>query len=391
MKLSYSRLRKYTECPAAYDFNYNKRKPQLSSRPRDLGIAIHSALHDLLSLCLRDKMHGNIPIDMANHVWKLTWQAARIADFESYQEGKEIMREFVINFGDIDDHQILGLEKHFEFQCGSHKVHGYLDYVEEINNKTLHLVDYKTGFALPSIVELKYDLQPLIYLMGVTATFSWAKHILITWYYLRSGTKISLKPETLNTQEAREFIEITGNKIEQEKDWVPILNGNCPFCDYRGMCSAYAEAMRDADEGVALFPDDIFDVAHRREKVAILAKLSKRRKQDLDSILKDHLDRNGPFKHKGRQYALSSTMRRSYPVDLTSQILAEKLDLDIHEVLSHLGKADGAALKEYLKVIGIEKGRQLVADIETALDDIARKSHHTRLSSQKLLRAPHKP
>ena len=109
--------------------------------------------------------------------------------------------------------KLIGIEYEFKLPIGKDDegediiLHGLIDLVSELDNETVEIIDYKTGFKTSSAEELMDDIQPMAYAAAARILFPQYKFFLLTFDYFRG------KP-----------ITVTFNKEECDATIIKIIN-----------------------------------------------------------------------------------------------------------------------------------------------------------------------
>jgi hypothetical protein len=178
---------------------------------------------------------------------------------------------------------------------------------------------------------------------------------------------------------ARLYIETMGQMTEAAQDYPPRLNANCVHCDHRRDCPAYAEALRGERTFVCEDKADLEAVAREREEVARLAKILYARKEELDAVLKVHLEDTDELELAGTRYRMLTTQRLDYPLDATLAVLERATGTARAELAMRLSTIDKTRLEALLKELGSTRDRAQVRLLKTELEAIADKSYSPRL------------
>lgn len=114
------------------------------------------------------------------------------------------------------------------------KIGGKLDRVDNVDDGTLEIIDYKTG------KEKGDNLQLIMYTFLVEGIYG-KKVSRATYIYLKSGRRVSVEPaEDLRAETKRHIID-TVDKIADTKEFKPNISKLCGYCDYLPFCPAKEE------------------------------------------------------------------------------------------------------------------------------------------------------
>jgi hypothetical protein len=165
-----------------------------------------------------------------------------IADTNIYHEGLAMVMSRVNNFA---NGTILTIEDKFRVTTDEGVLlTGAMDKVEEINEDTILVVDYKTSKYFETASELKSDIQLSVYDVVASIKYPHYKRIILSLDYLRSEPVYTYRTidERKGFMEYMLAIYAEMLKLKKEK-CVPTLNDMCNWCDFTDNCTAYQEAM----------------------------------------------------------------------------------------------------------------------------------------------------
>ena len=239
--VSATRLSSYLQCKWKYWCNYElhlPRKPNISFK---LGLAVHESL--ALAGEIWQKKGKLTKKDINDVIDKYNQVAARegLADTVIYNDGLSMVNNRLKNFV---NGTIVTIEEKFRVTTNDGVILiGAMDKVEELNEDTLLIIDYKTSKYFETMDELKADIQLSIYDAAASLKYPNYKRIILSLDYLR-GEPVY----TYRTLEEREnflkYLTAVYNEMLQLKkeDAKPMLNPMCNWCDFCDNCSAYQEA-----------------------------------------------------------------------------------------------------------------------------------------------------
>lgn len=282
---SYSKLNIFNQCPKQYHFScidpiYRKMKNKLQKTPQyifpfhTLGHAVHNAI--TLFFYLNPKERNALNLD-------LQLQAAWISEamprklkplgkwggFKTIEEEREAYREAKIMLNNFlklieKDPDIYFLPtKDFLESIEDYKkfikpissdidVSGKFDLIIRDNSRSLHVVDFKTSKR-----EDNDSFQLRFYKLLAELN---SKEIVdnISFYYLRSGKKLTFNTKEINNEEIKEEIISKVTEILQQKEFLPRPSKLCKFCIFQTFCPAQQqvqEIIKTVTE--RNYPDDL--------------------------------------------------------------------------------------------------------------------------------------
>jgi len=156
------------------------------------------------------------------------------------KEGEKILKNYFDKFHS-SDLKIIGLEKLFKIKITEDIfLTGKIDRIDELKNKEIEIIDYKTG-KKPNNRELTKSLQLTIYVLASHDKNLFNKKledINLTFYYLQTPEKITIKKNEEDLIKTKENIVEMVEEIRQ--NIFPANPGiHCDFCPYKIICEAW--------------------------------------------------------------------------------------------------------------------------------------------------------
>ena len=377
--LSYSRLSKFEQCPLAFRFSYIDKLKAEPGVPLRFGKLIHAVLEVLVREHMEAERTSPLTEERALELYRQGWAAEGMAGMELFQEGVEMLQAFVRDQGELDHRDVLAIEKEFRLQVGRFTVLGFMDRVDWVDDTTVDVCDYKTNRMLFSRDEVDSSLQMSLYELAARQIWPWVKNVRLTFHMLRHGIRMRTERTPEQLQAAQAYVETMGEATETASEFPARLNTNCVWCDHKQHCPAYADALQGKRDVICENLGDLESVAREREEVARLAKMLYSRKQELEDILKAHLQDQDELVLGGVRYRMFNTARVDHPFEPTLKVLQEATGLDRQELVARLAAIDKKALDKLLKELGKTTDRARVRLVKTELEAVADKSYFPRL------------
>ncbi len=381
--LSFSRLSRYEQCPAAFRLHYIDRLEAAPGLPLLFGKAIHAALEDLLLDVVARKVDGALDEARALDLWSRQWlREGGLHGINVFEDGVAILKDFCRDEGLVRHENILAVEREFELAIGRFRVVGAMDRVNRLDDETVEIVDYKSNRLLFTRAEVDSSLQMSLYQLAAEQLWPWAKTIKLTFHMVRH----SIRMETSRTREqletAKAYIAAMGEQIEAATEFPARLNLNCSYCDHRQQCSAYAAALAGKASVVASTPADLEAVAREREQVAAIAKLAYARRDELDAVLKAQIEKQGDVVAGGRKYAMFTVSSASFPLEATVERFVEATGMSRDDVVRRVAVIDKGAVDDLLKDARQRLPRAEAAMLRAEIDSLAERKFSQRFSSK---------
>lgn len=376
--LSFSRLSRFESCPLSYQLHYIEKHAAEPITALRFGKVIHAVLERLVRELLDDERRGPLSENRALELFRDAWAADGLTGIQLFQEGSEILKRFIRDQGVIDHRDVLALEKEFRLPVGPFTVLGYIDRVDYVDGETIEIIDYKSNRQLFTRDEVESSLQLSLYQAAAQRLWPWVKKVKLTFWMLRHG----VRQETSRTPEqiaaALAYIEALGRETETATEFPSRLNMNCPYCDHRGRCPAYANALKGKRDFVCPDLADLEAVAREREEVARLAKVLYGRKEELEAVLKAHLKENDELILGGVRYRMFNAQKLEYPLEKTIELLSRTACLPKSKVLAAVAAIDNKALDDFLKKLAKQADKSEIALLKAELEASATKTQVPR-------------
>ena len=375
--LSYSRLSRFEQCPLSFKLHYIDKKRAEPGVPLRFGKAVHAVLEILVREHMEQERTGPLSEERAAELWQKAWAAEGLSGVTVFQEGLEILRSFVRDQGALDHQDVLAIEKEFRLPVGPFTVLGFIDRVDRVDDETIEVIDYKTNRMLFTREEVDHSLQMSLYEMAVRELWPWAKKVQLTFHMLRHGIRMRTERTPEQLEAARTYVETVGAMTEEATEFPARINANCIYCDHRQHCPAYADALKGKQEMICEDTSDLDAVAREREEVARLAKILYKRQEELDRVIKAHLQDHDELLVDGVRYRMFNTTRLTHPLNETVEVLGSATGMSWNELVQRVAVVDNKALDKLVKEVSENRAQARVLKAE--LENIAKKSHSPRL------------
>ena len=342
IKLSASRISTFLSCKLKYWFHYMEKIPKMDKDVFTFGNVVHNTLEFAGGLFIKNgnkfvKKDYKKIYDFYNSI------AIKLGleDAELHKEGKNLVDKRLADF--MDGQAVIGLETKFGFKKENELILdngvsliGAIDKVEELNDTTVLIVDYKTSKTAPTQEQLNVDVQLSIY--DLVAKKLWPKY---------ENTLLSLdllkhdKVYTYRTDKQREefmdYLKEIHTQMSEltSKTAEPKLNIFCAWCDFKDHCPAYKKVVESDTEVIPAYmnmnDEELVDLwTDLKSKSQILS----RKEKDIAEVLKARLQNSVNKELTGNDTQVYTRQNRmSY--------------YDINEVAKYIPKDD---LKKVVKI-----------------------------------------
>lgn len=203
MRVSYSKLNMYTNCPQAYKFKYVDGIPEFESNEMKLGARFHEAIHRVLK---------NLPTDVIDNEMIV-------------QRAKQVVKVIT------EKYLIVGSEVYFKLPVDAYEFEGFIDLIVKDSSGNIYVLDFKLGSGS--------FLQTALYAWMLEKAKSKDVHFIgLLKISLNGDEPVSeiIKPFTDEyRQEVQRYISATIQGISEEK-FEPKPSENCYKCSYVELC-----------------------------------------------------------------------------------------------------------------------------------------------------------
>ncbi|MCX8095247.1 MAG: PD-(D/E)XK nuclease family protein [Caldisericia bacterium] len=240
MKLSFSKIKTYLECPLKYYFLYELKLQEKPKPYKSFGKSLHLTLSKFHSLPKYPSF------DNLKEIYQKNWinEGFRNEEEEKkeFLRGLELLKKYYYkNIFHYD--KAYKVEKYINFKINEFEIYGFVDRIDKINDD-FELIEYKTGkysidFNSIGLIDESEILQMSIYYFAFEREFNKPPKFLSIYYLTLDfdyKKRIYLKEENLN--KSLDLILNVGKKIKSG-DFFKKENNFCKFCDFKKECSEW--------------------------------------------------------------------------------------------------------------------------------------------------------
>lgn len=247
MRISFSSLETFRQCPQKYKFSEIDRIRVPKSPEAVFGSAIHNALK---------YFHGSSPnlptIEELINYFKIVWPKADVVLWKTSEEEKVWFEQGVAMLEKYyaqnapKEFNIVDLETRFEAPLRDdkneiHTLTGIIDRIDKLEDGSWEIIDYKTAKRMPAQREVDSSLQLSIYLMGVMARWPNLKipAIKLSLYFLKHGEKLTATADENRLEVIkRKILEIIADIQTRlvKNDFPATPSALCDWCGYQKIC-----------------------------------------------------------------------------------------------------------------------------------------------------------
>lgn len=239
-KISYSRINTYLFCPEKYRLIYIENKYIPLNAAISFGVSIHKTLEHYYKsgLYTYESMQ-----DSLNSCWESSGYDTPQEVYVNYLRAQNTLKDFWDKYGKYKAKNIL-TEKNFQTEIGQYQFIGIIDRIDENEDGTRELVDYKTHREIWSQEEINNDLQLSMYCYACKIALGFIPEK-IAIYFLSHNKKIYTTRDEQKIQQAINLSIEIADKINNNE-----FNPNtskCGFCDFKKTC-LYSTVEKDKEQ-----------------------------------------------------------------------------------------------------------------------------------------------
>ena len=284
MRISYSSLENFKQCPLKYKFSNIDKIKEPKSKEAIFGTYIHKVLKwfyqkdpDFPTLDSLLKYYRDYwPQKTEGFEWKDNEE-----EKSYFKEGIRILEEFYnkniphkTSILDLETRFEVVLDEHPDKPNGKHILTGVIDRIDKLPDGTVEIIDYKTGKRMPSQRALDKNNQLSLYAIGLKSRWPRTKieDLKLSLYFLKFNEKINTKRTDKDLEEAKNKIIDLIHKIEKS-DFEPHSSVLCGWCGYRNICPAWRHFYEDEEDqhlndvDIKKTIDEYFVLKEKKEKL----------------------------------------------------------------------------------------------------------------------------
>ncbi len=244
-KISYSRINTYLFCPHKYKLIYLENKYIPLNGDISFGNSVHKTLDSFYK-------SGNYSyeslMDSLNTCWESSGYETNQQAYVSYLRAVDVLKNFWETYGKYPPKKI-STEHNFKSEIGKYPFIGIIDRIDEYEDGTRELVDYKTHKIIWEQEKIDNDLQLSLYCYACKVALGFIPDR-IAIYFLSHNKKIYT---TRNEEQINNAIKlsvevaekINNNEFEPNKD-------KCAYCDFKSSCKYSCLKTREDDFKVTI-------------------------------------------------------------------------------------------------------------------------------------------
>jgi len=279
LRLSFSRVDTYQQCPLRFRYSYVDKLPGQPSPQLSWGTSLHRAIETWWT----QKLPVAPPVDVLLQALYDHWDDSGFAGMgrdeklQWYRHAQDVLRRHHERYAPTFVPAVAS-EEWFRLDVGHDiEVVGSIDHVARTPAGGLGIVDWKTSKRAKTRSDVRGSLQLAIYALAAVDLWGHDPEW-VALDFVVAGVRVTVAREDIDTEAAITTIHRVAERVREEA-YAPNPGRLCDWCDYRGLCPAFA--------------GDGPDVAGRA--VVELASLKRKRAADeariaqLETLIRDQL------------------------------------------------------------------------------------------------------
>jgi putative RecB family exonuclease len=335
IKLSATRINTFLSCKQKYWFNYHDKLPKLSNPAFKLGIAVHESLEFAGNIWMEKGKFTKADIDKILTKYDEISVREGVSEYDIHSEGKDLVRKRLKKF--VSGQKLIGLETKFGFwgPDGGKNIKskygvpliGAIDKVEEYDEETVLIIDYKTSKTAPTASQMRSDVQLSLYDLVARQLYPQYKRVILSLDLLKSDSLY-----TYRTDEQREEFEkylkvIYDQMIDLKAEEVKAsLNMFCPWCDYKDYCSTYQKACKKSDYNFLPIMDYTdAQLVEEWESVKSIKKILESRERELGMVMMEKIKKDSSnLRSTEKEIYIRQNSSTNYDLDAVHRAVPEE-------------------------------------------------------------------
>jgi DNA helicase-2/ATP-dependent DNA helicase PcrA len=235
--VSYSQIETFNTCPLKYYYRYILGLTGAPSHALNFGQTIHRTLRDFhrADFVNKEKTLDDLLKLYEHHFIGEGYETIEHKK-KRYEEGREILHQYFIKSKDLLN-QPVHLERKFTIRINDIFLIGSIDRIDQREDKTYEIIDYKTGEGKNKQKDIDKDAQLSIYAIAAKEAVGITPDLL-SLYFIERNVKASTKRTDEELRAKKEEIIRTMGDI-QKSDFPGKFGPWCEWCEFKRICPVY--------------------------------------------------------------------------------------------------------------------------------------------------------
>ncbi|MEX2328464.1 MAG: PD-(D/E)XK nuclease family protein [Nitriliruptoraceae bacterium] len=246
VRLSFSRMDTYRNCPRKFRYAYVDRIPGLGSPALSLGSSIHDALDRFYDRKLPTPPSEEELLGFLFEAWDSSGfeDLDRDEQVQFYRHAQDVLRRYHRRV--LEDYRLpVATEMWFELPFEDAVVVGAIDRIDRDDDGSLHVIDYKTNRRAQPRARVAGSLQLAIYALACEHLYGQLPAS-VALDFVVAGVVVRVGLEEIDLDAARDAVRTTAAGIRAE-EFIPTPNRLCDWCDHRALCPAWPDETQASD------------------------------------------------------------------------------------------------------------------------------------------------
>lgn len=242
--LSYSQIQTFDLCPLHYKLKYILKVPTPQTASQSFGTSVHAVLRDFYTQWRNGNKQSINKIEkLLRNNWVNEGYQNKTHERKAFDKAEKVMINY-LNKNFLKNNLPLEIEYPFNFHLNNIRIGGRIDRIDKINEKSIEIIDYKTGENLPTEKDLKENFQLTFYSLAVSEIKEKVlnvdpENVVLSLYYLEKETKLSTSRTKDQLEEAKIKIIKKADEISRS-EFKCNKSIYCNTCEYRMLCSTFS-------------------------------------------------------------------------------------------------------------------------------------------------------
>ena len=243
---SHSRINTFENCPLQYKFNYIEK---IKRDEESIEAFVGSRFHETMEKLYQDFRFRVYTLEELLSYYEDQWsknyheniliiRKERTAD--DYKNlGRKCIVDYYKRYHPFNQRRVLAIEKRIEIDLqgdGKYLVQGYIDRIDQKDEGTYEIHDYKTSGSLPEQSYLDQDRQLALYQIGIKNIWKDVEQVNLIWHYVTFDKEMSSTRTKEELETLKENTVALINEIENTEEFLPKESALCNWCAYPDLC-----------------------------------------------------------------------------------------------------------------------------------------------------------
>lgn len=238
-RLSPTKLNTYLTCPRQYFYSYIRKLPRRARSYFSFGTSLHSALQEFHEQGGSRTQEVGALLEGLQNSWVDAGYATPQEQAERFDLGQQLLESYYqaesFRQSDRAPSDTLFMEKTLSTPLDGFVLTGRIDRVDRRPDGLVEVLDYKSGWYVPTQEDLENDLAIAIYQLLVATELRTAP-VLGTIYNLRANEAVSIQRDQARLEAVRENVTELFHILDRDEEYVPTPGAHCDHCDYSRYC-----------------------------------------------------------------------------------------------------------------------------------------------------------